>query len=100
MSPRPRATTAACSDLDPRNATALAGLASMADLSHPESLEEQLRNDISRYPQSAALHFALGNLYASRNRWEEAQSLFFEALRLEPSSADTLSPASRSRWTT
>jgi len=77
-------------DLDPRNATALAGLASMADLSHPESLEEQLRNDISRYPQSAALHFALGNLYASRNRWEEAQSLFFEALRLEPSSADTL----------
>jgi len=62
----------------------------MADLSQPESLEEQLRNDISRYPQSAALHFALGNLYASRNRWEEAQSLFFEALRLEPSSADTL----------
>jgi Tfp pilus assembly protein PilF len=77
-------------DLDPRNATALAGLASMADLSQPDSLEEQLRNDISRYPQSAALHFALGNLYASRNRWEEAQSLFFEALRLEPSSADTL----------
>ena len=77
-------------DLDPRNATALAGLASMADLSQPDSLEDQLRNDISRYPQSAALHFALGNLYASRNRWEEAQSLFFEALRLEPSSADTL----------
>jgi tetratricopeptide (TPR) repeat protein len=77
-------------DLDPRNATALAGLASMADLSHPESLEEQLRADLSRYPQSAALHFALGNLYASRNRWEEAQSSFFEALRLEPSSADTL----------
>jgi Tfp pilus assembly protein PilF len=77
-------------DLDPRNATALAGLASMADLSHPESLEEQLRTDLSRYPQSAALHFALGNLYASRNRWEEAQSSFFEALRLEPSSADTL----------
>jgi Tfp pilus assembly protein PilF len=77
-------------DLDPRNATALAGLASMADLSHPESLEEQLRADLARYPQSAALHFALGNLYASRNRWEEAQSSFFEALRLEPSSADTL----------
>lgn len=77
-------------DLDPRNATALAGLASMADLSHPESLEEQLRADLSRYPQSAALHFALGNLYASRSRWEEAQSSFFEALRLQPSSADTL----------
>jgi tetratricopeptide (TPR) repeat protein len=77
-------------DLDPRNATALAGLASMADLSHPETLEEQLRTDLARYPQSAALHFALGNLYASRGRWEDAQSAFFEALRLEPSSADTL----------
>jgi len=77
-------------DLDPRNATALAGLASMADLSNPETLEEQLRTDLARYPQSAALHFALGNLYASRGRWESAQSAFFEALRLEPSSADTL----------
>ena len=77
-------------DLDPRNATALAGLASMADLSQPETLETQLRADLARYPQSAALHFALGNLYASRGRWEEAQSSFFEALRIEPASADTL----------
>jgi tetratricopeptide (TPR) repeat protein len=77
-------------DLDPRNATALAGLASMADLSQPELIEQQLRADLARYPQSAALHFALGNLYASRSRWEEAQSSFFEALRLEPASADTL----------
>jgi Tfp pilus assembly protein PilF len=77
-------------DLDPRNPPALAGLASMADLSQPELVEQQLRADLARYPQSAALHFALGNLYASRNRWEEAQSSFFEALRLEPASADTL----------
>jgi len=77
-------------DLDPRNATALAGLASIADMSQPEQLEATLRSDIARYPQSAALHFALGNLYASRGRWEEAQGAFFEALRLEPASADTL----------
>ena len=77
-------------DLDPRNATALAGLASIADLSQPEQLEGQLRADIARYPQSAALQFALGNLYASRGRWEDAQAAFFEALRLEPASADAL----------
>jgi Tfp pilus assembly protein PilF len=77
-------------DLDPRNATALAGLASIADMSQPEILEGQLRADIGRYPQSAALHFALGNLYASRQRWEEAQGAYFEALRIEPASADTL----------
>jgi uncharacterized protein HemY len=62
----------------------------MADMSQPEQLEQQLRADISRYPQSAALHFALGNLYAARGRWEEAQGAFFEALRLEPASADAL----------
>jgi Tfp pilus assembly protein PilF len=77
-------------DLDPRNATALAGLASIADMSQPEILEGQLRADIARHPQSAALHFALGNLYASRQRWEDAQGAFFEALRLEPTSADIL----------
>jgi hypothetical protein len=77
-------------DADPGNATALAGLASMADMSQPEQLEQQLRGDISRYPQSAALYFALGNLYAARGRWEDAQGAFFEALRLEPASADAL----------
>jgi Tfp pilus assembly protein PilF len=77
-------------DLDPRNATALAGLASIADMSQPEMLEGQLRADLARYPQSAALHFALGNLYASRGRWEDAQGAFFEALRIEPASSDTL----------
>lgn len=77
-------------DRDPRNATALAGLASIADMSQPEMLEGQLRADLARYPQSAALHFALGNLYAARGRWEDAQGAFFEALRLEPASSDTL----------
>jgi tetratricopeptide (TPR) repeat protein len=77
-------------DADPGNATALAGLASMADMSQPEQLEQQLRADIARYPQSAALHFALGNLYAARGRWQDAQAAFFETLRLEPASADAL----------
>ena len=77
-------------DADPGNATALAGLASMADMSQPEQLERQLRSDIARYPQSAALHFALGNLYSSRGRWEDAQAAFFESLRLEPANPDAL----------
>lgn len=75
-------------DLDPRNATAVAGLASLADYAQPDALESQLRGDIGRYPQSAALHFSLGNLYASQSRWHDAQAAFFEAHRLEPASAD------------
>ena len=75
-------------DVDPRNATALAGLASLADYSRPEALESQLRGDVARYPQSAALRFTLGNLYAAQSRWSEAQAEYFEAHRLEPASAD------------
>ena len=75
-------------DLDPRNATALAGLASLADFSRPEALETQLRSDLDRAPESPALHFTLGNLYASQGRWSEAQSAYYEAHRLDPASAE------------
>lgn len=74
--------------LDPKNPSAVAGLAAMADLGRPEGLETQLRADITRYPQSPALHFTLGNLYASQSRWTEAQAAYFEAYRLDPDSAD------------
>jgi Flp pilus assembly protein TadD len=75
-------------EIDPRNPGAMAGLAAMADKSAPEQLEAQLRADLSRYPSSSALHMALGNLYASQNRWTEAQQSFFEAFRLDPENAD------------
>lgn len=77
-------------ELDPHNATALAGLASLADMTRPEALETQLIADLSQYPKSAALHMALGNLYAAQKRWSEAQDRFFEAHRLEPENADVL----------
>ena len=77
-------------DLDPRNATALAGLASLADFARPEALETQLRADLARSPDSPALRFTLGNLYASQGRWREAQAEYFEAHRLDPGSGDTL----------
>jgi tetratricopeptide (TPR) repeat protein len=75
-------------EVDPRNATALAGLAALADFSRPGAVEAQLRTDLLRYPQSAALHFTLGNLLASQSRWADAQAAFFEAHRLEPADAD------------
>jgi Tfp pilus assembly protein PilF len=76
-------------EIDPKNPAALAGLAAMADnKAAPEQLEAQLRNDLQRYPYSSALQMALGNLYASQNRWTEAQPQFFEAFRLDPENAD------------
>jgi Tfp pilus assembly protein PilF len=75
-------------DLDPRNPTALAGLASLADFSRPDAIEEALRADLARNPESGALQFTLGNVYAAQGRWNEAQAAYFEAHRLDPASAD------------
>jgi tetratricopeptide (TPR) repeat protein len=75
-------------ELDSKNASALAGLASLADYSRPESLEAQMRADLTRHPQSSPLHFALGNLYAAQSRWTDAQAAYFEAHRLAPDDAD------------
>jgi Tfp pilus assembly protein PilF len=77
-------------EVDARNATAHAGLAALADYSRPEALEAQLRDDLTRQPDSAQLRFALGNLFASQSRWTEAQAEFFEAYRLDPGVADVL----------
>ena len=75
-------------EIDPRNATALAGLGATAQAVAPDRLESQLLGAIARDPASSALHFTLGGLYASQSRWTEAQTQFFEAHRLDPTSAD------------
>ena len=77
-------------ELDARNATALAGLAALSEGAAPEGVEAQLREDVTRFPDSAALQFALGTHYAGRGRWGEAQAAFFEAHRLDPANADIL----------
>jgi len=76
-------------EADPRNATALAGLAALAEgAASPDGVEAQLREDVGRFPDSGALHFALGSHFAGQARWGEAQSAFYEAYRLQPASAD------------
>jgi tetratricopeptide (TPR) repeat protein len=75
--------------VDTRNATAHAGLAALAQGSErPEGLESRLAAGIAQNPQSPQLRFALGNLFASQSRWNEAQLQYFEAYRLDPASAD------------
>src|SRR5262249_35408010 len=81
---------AAALDIDPRNATALAGIAALTDFSNADALESSVKSDVSRYPRSAALRFTLGNLYASQSRWGEAQAEYYEAYRLDPGSSDIL----------
>lgn len=67
--------------LDPRNALANAGMSSLsADI---ENNESRLKLLLREQGNSAALHFALGNLYAGQSRWGEAQQAYFNAWTLE-----------------
>jgi len=72
--------------LDPRNALANAGMSALsADDDHNEN---RLKTLLREQGNSAALHFALGNLYAGQSRWGEAQQAYFNAYTLESGNAE------------
>ncbi|HEX9391898.1 MAG TPA: tetratricopeptide repeat protein [Usitatibacteraceae bacterium] len=75
-------------ELDPRNGAALAGILAVSATVNPQAMETELKTLIAKDPDSAALQFSLGNLYAGDRRWSEAQQAYFEAYRLESGNAD------------
>jgi Flp pilus assembly protein TadD len=72
--------------LDPRDPVAQAGMSGFAT-GDAAGKESRLKLGLAQTPQSAALHFALGNLYSEYSRWGEAQQAYFNAFRLEPANA-------------
>lgn len=72
--------------LDPRDPVANAGMSAFAS-GDTASKESRLKQLLTQSPQSAALHFALGNLYAEQSHWSDAQQEYFNAYRLEPTNA-------------
>jgi len=72
--------------LDPRNPVANAGMAALNTAD--EGNESRLKILLREQGDSAALHFALGNLFASQSRWSEAQQAYFNAWTLESDNAE------------
>lgn len=72
--------------LDPRDALANAGMSALGK-GGQSGKESHLKLLLEQQPQSAALHFALGNLYAEQSRWPEAQQAYFDAYSLQPDAA-------------
>lgn len=72
--------------LDPRNAVANAGMSTLN--TEDDSNESRLKTLLREQNNSAALHFALGNLYAGQSRWSEAQQAYFNAWTLESDNAE------------
>lgn len=68
-------------------AAALSGSVADAD---PQSTESRLKSLLAAQPESPALNFALGNLYARQNRWPEAQQVYFNAVAADGDNPDYL----------
>ena len=71
--------------LDPRDPAAHAGLSALTP-GNAAGTESRLKLLLTHRPD-AALHFALGNLYAEQSRWGEAQQSYFNAINREPDNA-------------
>jgi tetratricopeptide (TPR) repeat protein len=73
-------------ELEPQNPAVLAGLASIRQPGGPT--ESQIKFELARTPDSAQLHFALGNQFANQGRWDEAQQAYFDAFSLDSTNPD------------
>ena len=56
----------------------------------PNAAESHLKTLLSSHPESAALNFALGNLYARQSHWTEAQQAYFNAVAADGDNPDYL----------
>ena len=68
---------------NPKDSMAMASMISVANID-PQLGETQLKRLLREQPESPYLHFVLGNMYGSQNRWHDAQSSYFEALQKKP----------------
>ncbi len=75
-------------ELDPRDASAQAGLMSLRGQIDPVQSESRLKTLIAGNPDSPYLYFALGNQYAQQSRWPDAQAAYFKAYSAESDNAD------------
>ena len=77
-------------EADPKDALAHAGLIGLKGKIDPLQAESRLKTLLASQPDLPYLNFSLGNLYASQNRWDEAQSAYFKAYAGEPENPDIL----------
>jgi tetratricopeptide (TPR) repeat protein len=74
---------------DPRDPHAQAGMLALRGAQiDPVQGETRVKTLLASDPESAVLHFALGNQYAQQARWAEAQQSYFKAHAADPENPD------------
>jgi tetratricopeptide (TPR) repeat protein len=77
-------------EADPTNAVAQAGLVGVQEPEHAGDAEHHLKGLIAAQPDEHRLRFALGNVFATSERWQEAQQEYFHAHAGDPLQPDYL----------
>lgn len=75
-------------ELNPKDAMGIAGMVALQKQLDPAAAESRLKTVLAGQPDAAVLYFALGNQYAGRARWAEAQRAYFQAYQSETANAD------------
>ncbi|MGB0126647.1 MAG: tetratricopeptide repeat protein [Rhodocyclaceae bacterium] len=75
-------------EADPKDPTATAGLLNLRRETDPRQAEQRLSALAADRSEAHAAHFALGNLYAGRGQWRDAQQAYFQAYSGDPGNAD------------
>ncbi|NOR70425.1 MAG: tetratricopeptide repeat protein [Methylomarinum sp.] len=74
--------------LDPRDQVAMSGMSNIEKLSLSSQDESKLKFMLQQQPSATHLNFALGNYYARKGRWPEAQAEYFKAWQGNSDNAD------------
>lgn len=74
--------------LDPRDQVAVSGMSNIEKLSLNPQDESKLKFMLQQQPSATHLNFALGNYYARKGRWPEAQAEYFKAWQGNSDNAD------------
>ena len=75
-------------NLDPRDQVAVSGMSNIERLSLSSQDESKLKFMLQQQPSATHLNFALGNYYARKGRWPEAQAEYFKAWQGNSGNAD------------
>ena len=71
--------------VNPRNTIAKAALINLVGAAGEKNRESAIKLMLNENPKSSYLYFSLGNVYASKLRWAEAQQAYFDAYRYDSS---------------
>lgn len=77
-------------EANPADASAQAGLIGLISSQDPVAAESRLKSLLATQGDQPVVNFALGNLYARQQRWNEAQQAYFKAVTGDAGNAEYL----------